>query len=155
MLKAHLHYDPETGVFTRRKKWGSRPAGGIIGCVNRHGYLQITVTGKCYTAQRLAWIYVYDSWPDGVIDHINQNRNDNRLCNLRCINYSQNALNTSKVGGVTGVRGVYPTSFSQRKRSPKLWRADITVDGKRRSLGKFYLLEDAIAARKTAEIFFR
>lgn len=150
-LKAHLHYDPETGVFTRRKKWGARLAGGIIGCMSKHGYLQISVAGKCYTAQRLAWFYTHGEWPVGVVDHINRDRGDNRLCNLRCVNYSQNSLNTISVRGMSGVRGVCLMSPRNRKRSKKLWRADISVDGKRIRLGEFYLLEDAIAARKAAE----
>ena len=141
-LKNHLHYDPETGVFTRRKKWGNRPAGGPIGCVNRHGYLQISVAGRCYTAQRLAWFYVHGRWPDGVIDHINRIRNDNRFCNLRCVTQSHNALNTEYTNNKHKVRGV--TYIAP-------WRATIQVNGKRIKLGSFHTIEEAVAARKAAE----
>ena len=154
-LKAYLHYDPDTGVFTCRKSWGKRPPGRVLGSKSQHGYLQITVAGKTYTAQRLAWLYVHGKWPVGVVDHINRIRDDNCLSNLRDVNYSQNALNTTAINGRSNVRGVYPTSPSRRKRSKKLWRADISVNGKRIDLGRFYTLEEAVAARKAAEERFK
>ena len=141
-LKAYLHYDPNTGVFTARKACGSRPAGRVLGSTNQHGYLQISVKGRSYTAQRLAWLYVYGKWPDGVVDHINRARNDNRICNLRDVNRTQNSLNTEYTTSKAKTRGV-------TYRPP--WRATIQVNGKRKNLGDFYTLEDAVAARKAAE----
>jgi hypothetical protein len=151
VLKAYLHYNPDTGVFTARKACGIRPAGRVLGSKSRHGYVQITVAKRTYTAQRLAWFYAYGEYPDGVIDHINRARDDNRLCNLRNVNRSQNAFNTIAVRGQSGIRGVSPTSPSRRKHCKKLWQAHISVNGKRKELGRFYTLEEAAAARKTAE----
>ena len=145
-LKTLLNYDTETGVFTSRKAWGSRPAGRVLGSKNQHGYLQISVAGRSYTAQRLAWLYAHGEWPKGVIDHINRVRDDNRLCNLRCINHSQNALNTEYTTSKAKVRGV--------TYAPP-WRAFIQVDGKRKDLGRFHTLEEAVAARKAAEAQFK
>lgn len=141
-LKAYLHYDPDTGVFTARKACGSRPAGRVLGNTNQRGYVQITVKNRSYTAQRLAWLYVHGDWPAGVIDHVNRVRNDNRICNLRCISYSQNSLNTEYTTSKTKTRGV-------TYRPP--WRAVIQVNGKRKNLGDFYTFEEAVAARKAAE----
>ena len=145
-LKNYLRYDPDTGVFTRRKAWGRRPAGSVIDSINSHGYVQISVAGRSYTAQRLAWLYVYGTWPDGVIDHINRVRNDNRIANLRCVNRSQNALNTEYTTSKAKVRGV--------TYCPP-WRVTIQVDGKRKDLGRFHTLEEAVAARIAAELKYK
>ena len=145
-LKAYLHYDPDTGVFTAKKAWGRRPAGRVLGSTNGHGYLQIGVSNRSYTAQRLAWLYVHGRWPDGVVDHINRVRNDNRICNLRDVSQSQNSLNTEYTTSKAKVRGV--------TYAPP-WRAFIQVDGKRKDLGRFHTLEEAVAARKAAEERFK
>jgi len=144
-LKSHLHYDSNTGVFTCLKAWGSKPAGRVLNSKNRHGYVQISVGGRSYTAQRLAWFYVHGEWPDGVIDHINRVRDDNRFCNLRCINHSANSLNTEYARGKSKVRGVTYVPP---------WKATITVNGKRKTLGRFHSLEEAASARKKAEMLF-
>jgi hypothetical protein len=145
-LKAYLHYDPNTGVFTAKKACGSRPAGRVLGSSKLDGYIQISVSSRSYTAQRLAWLYVYGKWPDGVVDHINRVRSDNRICNLRDVSHSQNSLNTEYTTSKAKVRGV-------TYRPP--WRAVIQVDGKRKNLGDFYTLEEAVAARKAAESKFK
>lgn len=56
--------------------------GDKCGTVNFNGYLQIRVHGKVYLAHRLIWLYHYKKWPK-QIDHINRNRLDNRIENLR------------------------------------------------------------------------
>jgi hypothetical protein len=141
-LKSYVHYDPDTGVFTAKRACGSRPAGRVLNSKNRHGYVQISAANRSYTAQRLAWFYVHGVWPDGVIDHINRVRDDNRLCNLRCVNRSVNALNTEYAKGKSKVRGVTYVPP---------WKATITINGKRKDLGRFHTLEEAVAARKKAE----
>jgi hypothetical protein len=141
-LKAYLHYDPDTGVFTARKVCGSRPAGRVLGSTTSQGYVQVSVGSRSYTAQRLAWLYVHGKWPKGVVDHINRVRNDNRICNLRDVNRSRNSLNTEYTTSKAKVRGV--------TYAPP-WRAFIQVDGKRKDLGRFHTLEEAVAARKAAE----
>jgi hypothetical protein len=145
-LKNYLSYNPNTGVFTRNNAWGRRPAGSVLNSKNNHGYVQISVANRSYTAQRLAWLYVYGEWPAGVVDHINRVRDDNRIDNLRCVSYSQNALNTEYTTSRAKVRGV--------TYCPP-WKATIQVNGKRKDLGRFHTLEEAVAARKAAEIKYR
>lgn len=92
-VRATLHYDAETGAFTRKIAWGGRPVGSKVGSLNTVGYWQIGVCGRTYTAQRLAWYYVHGEWPEDDIDHINRDKLDNRLANLRIISRSENLKN--------------------------------------------------------------
>ena len=82
-LRERLHYDAETGVFTRRFGSGHARAGDMAGTVHRTGYVRISIDGGKYTAHHLAWLYVHGVWPSDQIEHINRKRSDNRIANLR------------------------------------------------------------------------
>jgi hypothetical protein len=84
-LREVLDYNQDTGIFTRKIKTGPRAkVGDIVGCLDVSGYLRISIDGNQYWAQRLAWIYVNgDDIGNAKIEHINKNRADNRICNLR------------------------------------------------------------------------
>jgi hypothetical protein len=83
-LKELLHYDPETGVFTRKFRWGeSRDIGSVIGYKTDRGYVEIVLDSTKYRAHRLAWFYVHGVWPSAEIDHRDTDRANNRLTNLR------------------------------------------------------------------------
>jgi hypothetical protein len=73
-----LDYCPETGIFTW--KVGREPAGYKH---KYHGYIVLTLFDKRYMTHRLAWLYVHGEWPSGEIDHINLEKTDNRIANLR------------------------------------------------------------------------
>ena len=87
-LIKRLSYDPETGVLTwiegRRK---GKNVGTIV-----DGYLKLKFKGKCYFAHRIIWHMVHGAC-DGMIDHINRVRTDNRLINLRLSNQTLNSQN--------------------------------------------------------------
>ena len=81
-LKELVNYDQDTGIFTWKKRTSNRiKIGDIIGNLHNCGYIEMGVNGKRYLAHRLAWLYVYGYMPK-LIDHINTNKQDNRICNL-------------------------------------------------------------------------
>ena len=143
-LRSILHYDPLTGVFTRRESAGGRMAGKVSGGPTTDGYTKIGVNRRYYKAHRLAWLYVYGEWPTYQIDHINRDRADNRICNLRDVTHQQNLCNTNTYSNNTsGHKGV-------RYRNGK-FAARIRVNYKFVQLGTFECFDEAVAARVAAE----
>ena len=146
-LRSILHYDPETGIFTWKVRTSNRvKVGDVAGSPDDLGYLLISIQNRNYKAHRLAWLYVYGEWPKDQIDHINRDRADNRIENLREVTNKQNQQNTSKssrnTSGHTGVRW-----HKQNSR----WQARIMHNQKEIYLGCFTDIEDAVAARKAGE----
>ena len=134
-LKSVLHYNPDTGVFTRLKnKTRTDTIGKIKGYLRKDGYLRIRCENKKqYLAHHLAYIYMTGIIPKHLtneIDHINHIRHDNRWCNLQMVDRSVNMINKSLYGSnKTGHVGV-----CWDKKSNK-WRAYIRVNSKTNLLG--------------------
>jgi len=145
-LKSLLSYDKNTGLF----KWiKTVSATGIkhsnAGCLSPIGYIYIGINRKSYKAHRLAWLYVYGYIPKNQIDHINGNKADNRLCNLREVTTYQNALNQKLAkNNTSGIKGI-----SLCKKTNK-WNVRITINGIRKSLGCFDDIELAELVIKEA-----
>lgn len=138
VLRSLFHYDRETGKFYRN---GQNKESGRLAT---KGYRQISVNGTRYMAHRLAWLYVYGEWPENQIDHINQNKDDNRIENLRVVTNKQNSENvTIWKHNKTGRRGV-------RFRHNRFF-AEIIHYQKTYNLGWFDNIVDAVAARIRAE----
>jgi len=135
-LKSLLSYDENTGLFCWIKRGHGRPIDKQAGSINKIGYMQICVNKKQYRAHRLAWLYVYGSFPIGMIDHINGIKSDNRICNLRDVSSSVNNINAfvskSKNHKYLGVH-----------KNKSLFGASIKANGKRHFLGMFNTPEEA------------
>ena len=93
VLKEHLIYDSETGLFwwkfPRRKRQLNKPCGNR----GNNGYVRISIDHKFYQAHRLAVLWQTGKMPIGDIDHINGVRHDNRIVNLRVVNRMVNLQN--------------------------------------------------------------
>lgn len=148
-LKELLSYDPNTGVFIWKEKISNNDkgkVGDIAGCMSR-GYVRIKIENSKYMAHRLAWLYLYGKWPEKYIDHINKDKTDNRVVNLRDVSHRENMKNQKKRSDNTsGCVGVH------LEQDGKKWQSRITHKGKRIVLGRYARLGDAIIARKEAEI---
>ncbi len=148
-LKEVLHYDPETGVFTRTKKTvGGVKKYPIAGHVNKSkGYREIFANGKLYRAGRLAWLYIEGYWPEHQIDHINRIKDDDRWSNLRHVSHQCNMRNSKvNIKNTSGIKGV-----SWSKKAQK-WVAYIQVVPHYSHLGFFISKKDAAQARWEAEV---
>jgi hypothetical protein len=143
-LKQLLHYNPDTGKFTRLTKWGSQQIGDEPGCKSKFGYRYIGVDGKGYTAYRLAWLYQYGDFPSGDIDHINRDPTDDRISNLRSVSHSTNLHNSTHRNSASRIKGVYQTKENN-------WQSNIMVQGVKYQLGTYQTIEEATIVRKFAE----
>jgi len=136
-LKQHLHYDAETGVFTRKTKTANMvKIGEVAGSIHPNGRIYIRVLSTPILAHRLAWLYVYGEMPY-MIDHINGNPADNRISNLRVCDRNMNLQNQRKAQkhNKLGLLGV-----SQKGNR---YVAQISINNKIRYLGLFKTPEEA------------
>lgn len=136
-LKELIHYDPDSGHFTWLVKRGrSAIVGSVAGTTKSRGYRQIYIDSKPYLAHRLAWFYMHGSWPEQEIDHINLNRCDNRIRNLRLATRSQNGQNRKVPShNKSGVLGVH------WHRGAHKWEVKLIKERKCIYLGLFQDLE--------------
>lgn len=131
-LKELLRYDPETGIFVRLVYTSSNAqAGSIAGCKMNTGYIKITVLNIAYLAHRLAWLYVYGEFPNGQIDHINNIKTDNNICNLREVSNAENAQNKRNHNSNNKL-GILGVSMSKGK-----FKAGIRINRRGINLGTF------------------
>lgn len=143
IIKAVLFYDPESGIFQwKRNFMGRVKAGQTAGSNHSNGYRAIRIQQRDYLAHRLAWVYVTGSLNVlDQIDHINNDRSDNRFCNLRLSNHSENCRNAKvRKHNVSGLKGV---KFDRQRNR---WGARITVNGVTHWLGSYGSAADAHAA---------
>lgn len=155
-VESVLSYSPETGEFNWLRKagssradlaWNGQRAGRVAGCISGSGYNTIGVCGRLYQAHRLAWLCVYGRWPVGDIDHINGDRADNRISNLREATRSQNNCNRGATSANTsGYKGVFFKKHGSR------WQAQIKINGRIKHIGYFPTPEAASVAYTEAAL---
>lgn len=149
-VKELLDYNAETGLFIWKVSTGSVKKGQEAGWVTWNNYRKISVDGLHYAAHRLAWFYTYGEWPEKDLDHIDGNRLNNSLYNLREASRSENLMNRDKMPrNTSGYKGV-----SLHRETGK-WDARITAYGKQYYLGIFPTKIDAYNAycKKEQELF--
>ena len=138
-------YDDVTGDL----RWKKSPsigvsAGGVAGTLHPSGYVMVKLFGRQYGAHRIAWAITHGLLPDGHIDHINRNRRDNRICNLRVTDHQGNSQNRNRRAGNSGFPGV--------TRTRKGWQARLCTSGASKSLGVFNSAEAAHEAYMEAKL---
>jgi hypothetical protein len=145
-LRQVLLYTPETGEFRWSKHRVGVPFGKIAGRVHAEGYRRIMIDGQFYAAGRLAWLYVYGVWPTPCIDHINGQRDDNRIVNLREVSrrVNQQNMRMHRDGHLQGTTRLKVPGLS------KPWQARIYAQGKSKFLGVFCTESEAHEAYQKA-----
>lgn len=139
-LRALFVYDPETGIVSRRIAHFGRPAGAVVGTLNRGGYLVVSVDRKLLYLHRIALALTTGAWPLAEIDHIDGLKSNNRWANLRDVDRSTNCQNrrgADRDSG-TGLLGAFVAG--------EKFESKIRVRGAMHRLGTFDTAEEAHAA---------
>lgn len=145
--------DPEQGeIFWKKRRGGTVTSGQRSGYITSRNYRIICIDRTDYFEHNLIWLYVNGTFPPRgyEIDHINRDRSDNKIANLRICTRTQNNANMNlRNDNATGVRGVY---FDK---SREKYCVQVTANGKTKSLGRYGDLETARKVAETArnEIF--
>ena len=145
-LHLHFSYDSHTGIIRSKTNRRNVHEGDIVGSLDRQGYITTTLFKKPMKQHRMAWAMFYGEWPCGDIDHINRDKKDNRIENLRVVTNAQNKQNLDKPESNTS--GFMGASF--HKKSGK-WAANIKMSGQARYLGLYKTPEEAHAAYMSAK----
>ena len=148
-VREAFSYDPDTGHLVWRIRTSNRAAiGKEAGSPDGQGY-RILMLDKCLLrTHRVAWAHFHGSWPKGFIDHINGNRSDNRINNLRDVSNAVNLQNSVKIqrNNTTGFRGVWI------ERKSGVFVAEMSMNRKKYTLGRFKTAEEAAAAYAKAKV---
>ena len=140
---SRLGYDRATGAFHWKTSEGGVVIGGNAGYANSNSYMVVGLLGQKYRLHRLAWLLTHGQWPVGTIDHINCDKTDNRLCNLRNVSQAVNMQNQREptAANTSGYLGVY---WSVRRKG---YMASVSVGHrKQKRRGPYRTTERAYAA---------
>ena len=165
-LRKILRCDPDTGKLFWRdrtpdlfpygkqtaehrcRRWNSHFSGKeAFTADDGAGYRQGTIFDRKYRAHRVIWAMETGAWPDDQIDHIDQDRSNNRFPNLREATSKENCRNTSmRRDNKSGTTGVYWDKATQK------WAVRVMIEGHNKNLGRFRCITAAIISRKVAEV---
>jgi hypothetical protein len=157
VLRQLLRYEPETGklfwkerppeLFASKRAcsvWNARyPGTEALSYVDSHGYKMGAVLSMRHAkAHRVIFAIHFGEWPSGHIDHIDGDRANNRIENLRSVSHAENQRNMGwNRRNRSGTLGVFYLTSCDR------WWAYIGSGPTRRTIGYFDRIEDARAAR--------
>ena len=152
ILSKYFKYEHEEGRFFRKIQMGNyKPDSEVTVAEHHSGYKYISIKIDCkrhnLSLHRIAWTLYYKKIPENFIDHINHIRSDNRIENLREVSKVENNKNQSMPKHNTS--GFVGVSYHKRD---KIWEARIKVNYNQIYLGRFKTKEEAIEARKKAEV---
>lgn len=135
-LRQILNYDLETGNLYWKINKSPTAMAGMIAGADSHGYVSIKIDGIFYGAHRIIWKIYYGMDPLNLIDHVNGNKKDNRIFNLREANFSQNAANckSSNKFKLKGVRQMHKANK---------YESYININRRYKYLGAFDTKEEA------------
>ncbi|NQY60806.1 HNH endonuclease [Cognatishimia sp.] len=148
-LKRFFEYDPIKGqLFWKPRgdksfdaQYGGKPA---FTCAS-NGYLEGALLGEKMKAHRVIWAINHGYWPTTEIDHINHVRSDNRISNLREVSHRENSINRGfNKSNTSGHSGICWCKTQSK------WKVQLTVFGKKKTVGRFQDLPEAISARNAA-----
>lgn len=141
-----LSYDPETGIFVWLRPGKGVSVGSVAGYYRPGSYVTIKLNQVSYAAHRLAWFYVFRQWPVAMLDHIDRDKQNNRISNLREATCKQNIENAKTPStNRTGYKGVF---FIPNRYPNKPYVAKICHHGKCIHIGNYRTAEEAYAAYK-------
>lgn len=158
-ISKRLEYLPLTGCLLWKERpksdfkvehywreWNSKKVGRYATFIHKHnGYKYVMLSGRSYRAHRIIWYMFHGEVPD-QIDHINQDRDDNRIENLRDVSAMVNQQNQKKsTKNTSGVVGVHWAATHGK------WAAKATFNKKTHHLGFYEDFFEAVCARKSAE----
>ena len=143
-----INYNSETGAFTWAVSAPGISAGKAAGGVNAYGYRIIRIGRKAVRACRLAFFLTSGEWPAGEVDHINGDRLDDRLCNLRVVDRAGNSQNKREAQVNNLSCGLLGVTWNKQHRR---WQAKIVARKVRHHVGYFDTAEDAHKAYMAAK----
>ena len=157
-----LDYDAQSGIVRWKSDRLSGEHKSVVVCVAGEeaggltfdGYKRIGLDFGQYLLHRIIWLYVHGSFPPSncEIDHIDGNKSNNSINNLRIVSRSQNQQNLRQAKAHNRSSGFLGVHFDKQR---GLWRAVVNVNKKRIDLGFYAQLEDAKVAReKGVEKYF-
>ena len=143
-LRLRFSYDPDTGLIHSRLRFDKNGSPAVVGHVNQRGYMALCTMGKSVVSHRVAWLLTHGYWPSPKldVDHINGNKSDNRLANLRLVSRVENSQNRHSVSRKKANKLIGAYFIGSRA---KPWRAAIKVMGKLMNLGQFATEQEAHA----------
>ena len=103
-LNEIFRYDEATGHLIHKRVQRGIQTGKVAG--NNNTYINVKINGRLYRSHRVIWCMVHGVWPEDIMDHINGDKHDNRLSNLREANRRQNGANQPSQPSNTGYRNI-------------------------------------------------